>query len=215
LSKSVVPGDLVAKGNYRIYSNVIKTDSEFYSIFVGSAEVAGGKVRVTRLSGPYIPKIGDQIIGMITDVQPLAATVDINSYINGFIMANSFYKKRIDPSKRDLSEKVRIGDLLNARVSRIERGRDVSLSLEQKWRVDGDAIFYISPAKAAYLLKSKSNIINKIKAFTGAGIVMGINGVIVAKGEKDSIGKITEVVKLIENHVELYGLEDALKGVLS
>ncbi|MEM0097495.1 MAG: hypothetical protein QXY52_00795 [Conexivisphaerales archaeon] len=214
MSKSVVPGDLVARGNYRIYSNVIKNDDKFYSIFVGSAEVTGGRVRVTRLSGPYIPKIGDQVIGMITDVQPLAATVDINSYINGFIMANAFYKKRIDPSKRDLSEKVRVGDLLSARVNRIERGRDVSLSLDQRWRVDGDAIFYVSPAKAAYLLKSKSNIISKIKAFTGAGIVMGINGVIVAKGEKDSIGRITEIVRVIESQVELNGLEDMLKGVL-
>lgn len=214
MSKSVVPGDLVARGNYRIYSNVIKNDGEFYSIFVGNAEVAGGRVRVTRLSGPYIPKIGDQIIGMITDVQPLAATVDINSYINGYIMANAFYKKRIDPSKRDLSEKIRVGDLLNARVSRIERGRDVSLSLEQRWRVDGDAIFYISPAKAAYLLKSKSNIISKVKASTGAGIVMGINGVIVVKGEKDSIGKISEAVKVIENHTGLYGLENAIMEVL-
>jgi exosome complex component RRP4 len=214
LSKSVVPGDLVARGNYRIYSNVIKNDGEFYSIFVGNAEVAGGRVRVTRLSGPYIPKIGDQIIGMITDVQPLAATVDINSYINGYIMANAFYKRRIDPSKRDLSEKIRVGDLLNARVSRIERGRDVSLSLEQRWRVDGDAIFYISPAKAAYLLKSKSNIISKVKASTGAGIVMGINGVIVVKGEKDSISKISEAVKVIENHTGLYGLEDAIMEVL-
>ncbi len=212
--KAVVPGDLVARGNYRVYSNVIKSDSEFYSIFVGKAEVEGGRVRVTRLSGPYIPKIGDQIIGMITDVQPLAATVDINSYINGFVMANAFYKKRIDPSKRDLTEKVRIGDLLNARVSRIERGRDVSLSLEPKWRVSGDAIFYISPAKAAYLLKSKSNIMNKIKASTGASIIMGINGVIVARGERDSISRVNEVIRVIDSHVELYELEDALKEVL-
>jgi len=214
LIKAVVPGDLVARGNYRVYSNVIKSDSEFYSIFVGKAEVEGGRVRVTRLSGPYIPKIGDQIIGMITDVQPLAATVDINSYINGFVMANAFYKKRIDPSKRDLTEKVRIGDLLNARVSRIERGRDVSLSLEPKWRVSGDAIFYISPAKAAYLLKSKSNIMNKIKASTGASIIMGINGVIVARGERDSISRVNEVIRVIDSHVELYELEDALKEVL-
>jgi len=214
LIKSVLPGDLVARGNYRVYSNVIKTDSEYYSIFVGKAEVDEGRISVTRLSGPYIPRVGDQIIGMVTDVQPLAVTVDINSYVNGFIMANSFFKRRIDPSKQDINEKVRIGDLLNVRVSRIERGRDVMLSLGPKWKVSGDAIFYISPAKASYLLRSKSNIVNRIKALTGTGITMGANGIMVARGNRDSIKRLNDIIKIIESHNELYELEGALKEVL-
>ena len=215
MSKLVVPGEVVAKGNFRSWSNVLKKGEEYLSIFVGKAEVGGGRVRVVRLSGPYIPKVGDFVIGMVTDVQPLAATIDINSYVNGYIMANAFFKRRIDPSKFDLSKKVNLGDLIAAKVQRIERGKDVYLQPDQKWKVEGDAVFYISPAKAHYIYTSRSRIPSKIKELTGAEVRLGANGVVVVKGDLKKIEMVKRALDVIESKYDLNGLYNEIIKVLS
>ncbi|MDP8023227.1 MAG: hypothetical protein ACP5LF_05430 [Nitrososphaeria archaeon] len=215
MSKLVVPGEVVAKGNFRSWSNVLKKGEEYLSIFVGKAEVGGGRVRVVRLSGPYIPKVGDFVIGMVTDVQPLAATIDINSYVNGYIMANAFFKRRIDPSRFDLSKKVNLGDLIAAKVQRIERGKDVYLQPDQKWKVEGDAVFYISPAKAHYIYTSRSRISSKIKELTGAEIRLGANGVVVVKGDLKKIEMVKRALDVVESKYDLNGLYNEIIKVLS
>jgi exosome complex component RRP4 len=215
LSKLVVPGEIVAKGNFRSWANVLKKGEEYLSLFVGRAEIGGGRVRVIRLSGPYIPKVGDFVIGVVTDVQPLAATLDINSYVNGYIMANAFFKRRIDPSKFDLSKKVNVGDLVAAKVQRIERGKDVVLQPDQRWKVDGDAIFYISPAKAHYLYTSRSRIPSKIKELTGAELRLGANGIVVVKGDLKKIETVKRALDVIESKYNLNGLYNEIIKVLN
>jgi exosome complex component RRP4 len=215
LSKLVVPGEIVAKGNFRSWVNVLKKGEEYLSLFVGRAEISGGRVRVIRLSGPYIPKVGDFVIGVVTDVQPLAATLDINSYVNGYILANAFFKRRIDPSKFDLSNKVNIGDLVAARVKKIERGKDIVLQPDQKWKVEGDAIFYISPAKAHYLYASRSRIPSKIKELTGAELRLGANGIVVVKGDLKKIEMVKKALDVIESTYNLNGLYGEIIKVLS
>ncbi|MFP3214285.1 MAG: hypothetical protein RXO71_03180 [Nitrososphaeria archaeon] len=215
MSKLVVPGEIVAKGNFRSWVNVLKKGEEYLSLFVGRAEISGGRVRVIRLSGPYIPKVGDFVIGVVTDVQPLAATLDINSYVNGYILANAFFKRRIDPSKFDLSNKVNIGDLVAARVKKIERGKDIVLQPDQKWKVEGDAIFYISPAKAHYLYASRSRIPSKIKELTGAELRLGANGIVVVKGDLKKIEMVKKALDVIESTYNLNGLYGEIIKVLS
>jgi len=215
LSKLVVPGEIVAKGNFRSWVNVLKKGEEYLSLFVGRAEISGGRVRVIRLSGPYIPKVGDFVIGVVTEVQPLAATLDINSYVNGYILANAFFKRRIDPSKFDLSNKVNIGDLVAARVKKIERGKDIVLQPDQKWKVEGDAIFYISPAKAHYLYASRSRIPSKIKELTGAELRLGANGIVVVKGDLKKIEMVKKALDVIESTYNLNGLYGEIIKVLS
>lgn len=215
MSKLVVPGEIVAKGNFRSWVNVLKKGEEYLSLFVGRAEISGGRVRVIRLSGPYIPKVGDFVIGVVTDVQPLAATLDINSYVNGYILANAFFKRRIDPSKFDLSNKVNVGDLVAARVKKIERGKDIVLQPDQKWKVEGDAIFYISPAKAHYLYASRSRIPSKIKELTGAELRLGANGIVVVKGDLKKIETVKRALDVIESTYNLNGLYGEIIKVLN
>ncbi|MGC9190160.1 MAG: hypothetical protein ACP5GG_05530 [Conexivisphaera sp.] len=214
MSRIVLPGDVAGKGSYRTWSNVIKKGEEYYSIFVGAVEAAGGRLRVIRLTGPYLPKIGDRIIGVVSDVQPLAVTLDINSYVNGYIMANAFFRRRIDPSKLDLSKKVNMGDVVAARVQRIERGRDVVLQPEQKWKIEGDAIFTISPAKTRYLFNVRSRIFSKIREMTGADLRVGVNGVVVVKGDLKKIEMVKRALDKIESSYNISGLYDEVVKVL-
>lgn len=204
----------MVKGNFRNWSNVIKKGEEYFSLFVGKPEIINGKVTVVRLTGPYIPKVGDSIIGQVVDVQPLAVTLDINSYVNGYIMANAFFKRRIDPSKYDISKKVSVGDLIAARVQRIERGKDVVLQLEQRWKVDGDAVFFISPAKAHYIMSSRSKIVSKIREIVGSEIRVGVNGVVVVKGDLDKIEMVKKALDVIESKYDLASIYDEVVKVL-
>ena len=77
--KYVVPGELIAEGQYRAESNVIKDGEKFYSTRVGMAEMGRDGVRVIPLSGAYFPRLDDMVVGNIVDHSAFAWEVDINS----------------------------------------------------------------------------------------------------------------------------------------
>ena len=74
----VIPGEVVARGSLRAETNVIRVGDNLVSTRVGMAEIAHDAVRVVPLSGPYIPRIDDLVVGKIIDYSAFAWEADIN-----------------------------------------------------------------------------------------------------------------------------------------
>jgi len=75
--KYVVPGDRIIDGNFRPLFNVIKAGNSIIATRVGIAEAGREGVKVIPLSGIYIPRVNDVVIGKITDHSSLSWEVDI------------------------------------------------------------------------------------------------------------------------------------------
>ena len=63
--KYVIPGDVVTTGPFRPEQNVILEGEKIISTTIGISEIYDDSVRVIPLTGKYIPKIDDLVIGKV------------------------------------------------------------------------------------------------------------------------------------------------------
>ena len=127
--KQVLPGDVIARGSHRYGSYIEKRGDEYVALRVGLAEVGVEGVKLNPMTGPYMPKAEDQVIGKVVDINGFGWVVDINSCFDGFLPASFVFGREFSPSTHDLSSKFRVGDIIGARIESFERSRDPQLSI--------------------------------------------------------------------------------------
>jgi len=198
--KQVIPGDVITRGNYRYGSYIEKRGDEYVALRVGLAEVSHEGVKLNPLTGPYLPRADDQVIGKVIDMNGFGWVVDINSCFDGFLPASFVFGREFSPATHDLSSKFKIGDVIGARIESFDRSRDPQLSIrgEGYGKIPEGEIIKISPTKVPRLIGRKGSMINLISERTGCDVQVGQNGIIVAVGPPDGIVKTANVIKMID-----------------
>ena len=65
----VIPGEVLAEGmDYLPGDNTYREGERIFSKILGLIGIAGRVIKITPLSGPYVPKVGDKIIGKVFDI---------------------------------------------------------------------------------------------------------------------------------------------------
>jgi len=198
--KQVIPGDVIARGNYRYGSYVEKRGDEYIALRVGLAEVGRDGVKLSPLTGPYLPRPEDEVIGKVVDINGFGWVVDINSCFDGFLPASFVFGREFSPSTHDLSSKFRVGDIIGARIESFERSRDPQLSIRGHGygKIESGEIIKISPTKVPRLIGRRGAMINMISERTGCDVRVGQNGVVVVNGPPEGIVKTARAVKMVE-----------------
>lgn len=203
--KQVIPGDVIARGNYRFGGYVEKRGDEYIALRVGLAEVGrDGELRLNPMTGPYMPRAEDEIIGKVVDMNGFGWVVDINSCFDGFLPASFVFGREFSPSTHDLSSKFKVGDMIGARIESYERSRDPQLSIrgEGYGKVESGEIAKISPTKVPRLIGRRGAMINLLSERTGCDIRVGQNGVVVVNGPPEGIVKVVNTIKMIEEEAQ-------------
>ena len=214
--KYVVPGDLIVKGNYQALANAYKEGDAVYSLKVGMAEIVDNKVRVIPLTGPYVPKVDDFVLGVVVDYAPLAWAVDINSFSEAFLPAQSVFGRGFNPEVHDLTERLKIGDLIAARIVSFERGKDPMLSISGPGlgKLTKGKLVKISPVKVPRLIGRKGSMSKMIEKVTGCELIIGQNGLVFVKGPPEGILKAVEAIKFVEEQAHTSGLTQNIQNLL-
>ena len=201
----VLPGDVIITGDYRPEQNVILEGNRLMSTAIGFSEIKDDLVTVTPLTGLYTPKTDDLVIGKIVSHNALSWEVDINSYYLGILFASDIFGKDYSPSRDDLSLKLKIGDIVLARIANVN-SRDPLITIigENLGKIDSGELIKISPTKIPRLTGS---MIQTIEASTNATITVGQNGLIILKcdnstGLKKSIASI-KMIGMTHNNANL------------
>ena len=63
--KYVIPGDVITSGPFRPEQNVVLEGNDIIATSVGISEIYEDSVKVIPLTGKYIPKINDLVIGKV------------------------------------------------------------------------------------------------------------------------------------------------------
>jgi exosome complex component RRP4 len=216
--KQVIPGDVITRGNYRYGSYIEKRGDEYVALRVGLAEVSHEGVKLNPLSGPYIPREDDQVIGKVVDINGFGWVVDINSCFDGFLPASFVFGREFSPATHDLSSKFKIGDVIGARIESFDRSRDPQLSIrgEGYGKIPEGEIIKISPTKVPRLIGRRGSMVNLITERTGCDVQVGQNGVIVVVGPPEGIVKTANVIRMIDMQVHSANLtgkvEEYLRG---
>lgn len=214
--KQVIPGDVIASGDYRYGNFIEKRGDQYIALRVGLAEVSRDGVKLNPLTGPYIPRVDDQVIGKVIDVPGFGWEVDINSCFFGYLPASFVFGRDFSPATHDLSSKFRVGDLLGARIESFERSRDPQLSIRGPGlgKIPRGEIIKISPTKVPRLIGRRGYMINMISSQTGCDLKVGQNGIIVVVGPAEGIVKTASVVKMIEEEAHVADLSKKVQEFL-
>ena len=214
--RQVIPGDVIAKGNYRYGSYIEKRGEEYVALRVGLAEVGRDGIKLNPLTGPYLPRADDEVIGKVVDVNGFGWVVDINSCFDGFLPASFVFGREFSPSTHDLSSKFKVGDMIGARIESFERSRDPQLSIRGQGygKIDSGEIVKISPTKVPRLIGKRGAIINLISERTGTEVKVGQNGVVVVSGTPEGITKAVKAVRTVEGEAHAPDLTTKIERVL-
>src|SRR3990167_2264508 len=110
--KYVIPGDVITTGPYRPEQNVILDGNKIISTAIGISEIYDDSIKVIPLTGKYIPKIDDLVIGKIISHTSLSWELDINSCYVGFLPAQDVFGRDFSAHADELSSKLKSGDLV-------------------------------------------------------------------------------------------------------
>ena len=214
--KQVIPGDVIASGDYRYGSYIEKRGSDYIALRIGLAEVSSEGVKLIPLTGPYIPHVDDQVVGKVIDMSGFGWEIDINSSFFGYLPASFVFGRDFSPATHDLSSKFKVGDLLLCKIEAFDRSRDPQISIRGPGlgKVPRGEIVKISPTKVARLIGRKGYMVNMISDQTGCELKVGQNGLVVVSGPPEGILKAVNAIRMIEEEAHLADLTTKVQNYL-
>ena len=207
----VVPGEILVSGSDFLPGDGTRREgNNLIASRFGLVDETGRLVRVIPLSGVYIPRKRNVVIGKVTDVTFNGWIIDINAPYVAFLSLMEC-PKYID--KEDITQYIDIGDMVCALVSSIKRrGVDLTIKGRGLGKLEDGMIIYINSNKVPRVIGKEGSMINIIKKETDCNITVGQNGVIWINGrniddelfakeailfvtKKSYIGGLTEMMK--------------------
>ncbi len=208
----VIPGQVLADDEYYSGRGTFKENGKVCSSLMGLVSLRNKKLRVIPLKSKYVPKKGDVVIGKISDVRFSMWNVDINSPYSGILPAFEVFGRE----KKELNKVYDIGDVLFLRVVDVDEIKKAKLGLKGRGmgKFKGGIIVDIAPTKVPRLIGKKGSMINMIKDKTNCKIVVGQNGLVWVKGDKDMEQLTKNIIHLIEAEAHTSGLTNKIKNKL-
>jgi exosome complex component RRP4 len=217
IRKQVIPGDVIASGDYRPGSFVERRGNDLIALRVGLAEVIRSDVKVIPLSGAYIPRVEDQVVGKVVNVTGYGWEIDINSCFLGYLPAQFVFGRDFSPATHDLSSRFALGDMLLAKIEAYDRSRDPQLSIRGPGfgKIPQGELVRISPTKVPRLIGKKGYMIKMIGNLTHCDIRVGQNGLVVLAGPTEGVLKAVKAVELIEREAHMADLTQKVEAFLT
>lgn len=215
--KYVIPGDKIIEGNHRPLFNVLRAGNSLVSTRVGIAEAGREGVKVIPLSGVYIPRTNDIVIGKIMDHSSLSWEVDINACFSAHLPAQDVFGRDFSPARDDMSRELAIGDLITARIIAFDRTRDPMITIQDKdlGKIPRGEFIKISATRVPRLIGKRGSMIQTIEQATRTRILIGQNGVIVVTGRNaDGISLAVRAIRMVEEEAHTSNLTQRVKALL-
>lgn len=215
--KFVIPGDIVVEGNSRPLVNVHKSGNNIIASRIGIAEVGRDGAKVIPLSGVYIPRANDIVIGIIKDHSSLSWDVDINSCFSAHLPAQDLFGRDFSPARDDMSRELSSGDVVSARIATFDRTRDPILTVQDKdlGKIPFGELLKISATRVPRLIGKRGSMIQTIEHATSTRITIGQNGLIVVSGKnKDGTQLAIKAIRMVEEEAHTSNLTQRIKQLL-
>ena len=213
----VIPGDVIVTGPLRPEQNVYQDGDRMISTCVGISEIFENSVKVIPLTGGYMPKANDLVIGKVIGTSPLSWEFDINSCFVGFLPAQDVFGRDYSPTKDELKQRLDIGDLVATRIANFDRSRDPLLTVQDRdlGKIESGELVEISPSKVHRLIGKRGSMIQTIEMATKAIITIGQNGwIVISCEDSEGLLKAVEAVKMIDALAHTPNLTERVKSML-
>ena len=89
----VLPGDFITTAPLQLRDNVVLDGKRIISTAIGLTDVSDDSVRVISLTGVYLPKADDLVIGTIQYIFGNSWFADINSCYQGMLLGQDVFEE--------------------------------------------------------------------------------------------------------------------------
>ncbi len=215
--KSVtVPGEILAEGmDYLPGQNAFREGENIISARLGIVNIDGRAIKITPLSGPYLPKAGDRIICKVFDVVYSGWRVDTNTAYPAMLSMMEASKDYIEKGA-DLNKWFTINEYLVAKVTNVTGQNliDISVKGPGLGKLRPGRIIEIDPCKVPRVIGKQGSMVSMIKEATGCNIIVGQNGLIWISGDADKELLAAKTIRKIEKNAHKQGLTESIQASL-
>ncbi|HLD02865.1 MAG TPA: exosome complex RNA-binding protein Rrp4 [Candidatus Nanoarchaeia archaeon] len=210
----VIPGQEIAQGMGFIPSGgVYREGDKIISNVIGISTVNGRVVRVIPLSGKYLPKSGDTVIGKVIDMNIANWFIDIGCANDAAL--NIRETPEFIELGTDLSQFFNFGEYLVAKIAKVTRNTiDLSVKGPGLRKLPTSKMVRINPSKVPRVIGKEGSMISLIKDKTKCRIMVGQNGFASIQGEPLDEIKAAEAIKYIEANSHKEGLTEEVSKYL-
>ena len=213
----VIPGECLAEGmDYLPGDNTYREGEKIFSKVLGLVGVAGRVMKITPLSGPYLPRSGDKIIAKVFDITMSGWRFETNTAYSAMLNvkdASSRFIKRDE----DLSKILAIGDYAVVKITKVTSQNLIDLTMKEPGmhKISGGRLVKINSQKVPRIIGKQGSMISLIKDKTGCNITVGQNGIVWIKGDLEKELLAEKAVKMIEKRSHEEGLTEKMEKFLS
>lgn len=214
----VTPGELLAEGiksnTRREYDGTYKKNESVYSCVVGIFNEKD--LRVVKLSGEYVPRTGDYIIGRVVGMNFSNWFIDIGAPYDAGLRISEASHKYLDTDKYDMAHYFDFEDVVFAKIIEITGSKKISLTCKERGlgKLSGGILTKIDPSKYARLIGKNDSMVDMIEKLTKTRVEAGHNGFVWIKGEPSGIKKAKDAVKLVNDESHVHGLTKKVEKLL-
>ena len=194
----VIPGQLVSEERKKAGDHVFVREGKMYSDALGILYDAPDVVFVVPLSGKYLPRSGDLIIGIIRGEKFALYEVEINSLYSSILL------------KRDLPENYRLGAVISAKIGRVNEMNEADVEFPRMFF--GGEVIQVSPVKVPRIIGKNGSMLAVLKEGTGTNFMIGRNGYVWMKD--GNIPLAIKAIEKIEREAHAHNLTHAMEEFL-
>jgi exosome complex component RRP4 len=207
----VVPGEVLGK-NVKRGDYTYQDDGNVRASVFGLKNEKKDYASVIPLSGRYMPKEGDMVIGVVEKVLFSSWVLDINSPYKTSLNHEKGRDDRRDDREIDLRKFFKEGDLVSVKIMSVD---EVKASYaEGPRKLVGGRIVMVSAKKVPRIIGNKKSMLELLRQKTGCRIIVGQNGIVWLDGGADNMEAAVEAILKIQEESHTRGLTDRISGFL-
>lgn len=211
----VVPGEVLAIGmDYLPANGTYRDEEQIISSQLGIVSINNRLIKIIPLSGRYIPKEGDIVIGQVKNMGFGIWFIDIGyAYEAGLSIkdATSYIERGAD-----LTKYYDFGEMVVAQVVKINRSTiDLTTKGPGLRKLTGGKIIQVTPSKVPRIIGKQGSMISIVKEKSKCNILVGQNGKVWISGpDPKSELLATTAIMEIEKNAHKSGLTDHIVSFL-
>lgn len=212
----VVPGEEVVEGmDYLPSKGTYREENKIIASQLGLVRVDGKVLKVIPLSGVYVPKKGDTIVGKVIDILMSGWRIELGGPYSAVLSLKEGSSSYISRGA-DLTKFYDIGDYIVTKITNVTSQKliDVTMRGPGLRKLKDGATISVDPSKVPRIIGKKGSMISMIKDATGCTINVGQNGLIWLSGEPDMEAFAIKVIKKVEREAHKSGLTEEIEKYL-
>ncbi len=212
----VVPGEEIAIGiDFLPAQGTYRENDKIISAQLGLVNISERLIRIIPLTGRYIPKTGDNVIGKVVNMGFSGWNIDVGYAYEANLSLKEGTMDFVERTE-DLTKYYDFGDIIVAKINNVSKSKFIELTTKGPGlkKLKGGRIIEITPSKVPRVIGKQGSMITIVKDATQCIIVVGQNGRVWIQGEPDQEIRAVEAIRMIDEKAHIEGLTDEIKKFL-